>query len=159
MKLGRKDRSRCRAISDECAIPEREVAKAVESYFDSIVEKTRRLPFDTPKRIYSREAFRKCSFVVNIPYIGRIGPVYSRYLKWRAAESEGMRMVRRDDVKSDHFRPLVEKAAKDALSGMKVDSSALVGRIPKGRYEKVWIVNPDGSRRSARQLISKDDKH
>ena len=155
MKLGRTDRKRCFRISDITAIPQREIEKAVESYFDSIVEKTKALPFNTPKRIYSRDAFSKCSFVVNIPYIGRIGPVYSRYLKWRSAESEDVDMVRRKDAKSDHLRPLIEKATVDALSGKKVDASSLRARIPKGKYEKVWYMNPDGTKKAARQVIKK----
>lgn len=155
MKLSRTDRARCRCISDETALPQREVMKAVEAYFDSIVEKTRSLPFDTPKRIYSRAAFARCSFVVNIPYIGRIGPVYSRYLKWRSSESRDIDMVSRADVREDHFRPMIEEAARDALDGKAVDVRALRERIPRGKYEKVWLVDAEGRRRSARQLIKK----
>lgn len=155
MKLRRSERNRCRNISDVTAIPQREVMKAVESYFDSIVEKTKALPFNTPKRIYSRGAFAKCSFVVNIPYIGRIGPVYSRYIKWRSSESRDIEMVKRSDVRKEHLRPMIEDAARDALNGKKVDIKPLKERIPRGKYEKVWLVDKDGKRRSARQLIKK----
>lgn len=158
MKLGRTDRKRCIAIAEASALPQREIEKAVESYFDSIVEKTKALPFDTPKRIYSRAAFARCSFVVNIPYIGRIGPVYSRYLKWRSSESNEVDMVMRKDAKSDHLKPLIEKATIDALSGMKVDAASLRSRIPKGRYSRVWYMNPDGTKRAARQVIKKENE-
>ena len=100
-----------------------------------------------------------CSFVENIPYIGRIGPVYSRYVKWRASESGELFMVRRSDARKRHFRPMVEKAAEDAINGRKVDVKALKERLPKGEYEKVWLVGPDGRRRAAGQLIKKEKQN
>lgn len=153
MKLSRRDISACKRIAEEEGLELSEVRKAVLSFFDSIISDTRKLPFDNPQRIYSKDAFLQKSFVVNIPYIGRIGPVYSRYIKWRSEEAEELENVSRKDVRRIYSEPLIEAEAKKALSGQKVNVKLLKERIPRGKYNKVWMIGGDGRRKAARQVI------
>ena len=153
MKLSRRDVSACKRIAEEEGLESSEVRKAVLSFFDSIISDTRKLPFDNPQRIYSKDAFLQKSFVVNIPYIGRIGPVYSRYIKWRSEEAEELENVSRKDVRRIYSEPLIEAEAKKALSGQKVNVKLLKERIPRGKYNKVWMICGDGKRKAARQVI------
>lgn len=156
MKLSRRDAKTCRALSDELGIPVSEVRKAVVSYFDSIVSAARKLPFDNLNRIYSKEAFTEKSFIVNVPYIGRIGPVYSLYIKWRREESKEVQHVPRSKVRQVYAKPLIEEEAIKALSGQKVNSRLLKDRMPRGKFNKVWLIGSDGCRKAARQVIVND---
>lgn len=153
MKLSRPNSDLCKKIAESEGVSLREVRKAVSSYFDSVVSIVRRLPYDSPRKIYSRGAFLSNSPVVNIPYIGRIGPVYSLYLKWRKSESRNYDKVPREHVRKINARPIIEEQAKLALAGEKVNLKLLKERIPRGKYGKVWLIDSDGKRKAAKQLI------
>lgn len=156
MKLSRHDVRTCSKIAEESGLPVSEIKKAVTSYFDSIVSVTRKLPFDNRNRIYSKEAFVDNSFVVNIPYIGRIGPVYSLYIKWRKEVAKEFQRVPRKQVRQIYTRPLIEEEARKALSGQKVNTKILKERIPRGKFNKIWLIGKDGKRKAARQVIVND---
>ena len=130
-----------------------EVKKAILSFFDSIVSAANKLPFDRDNRIYSFGAFNEYPYCINLPYLGRLGPVYSLYIKWRAKESKTKDTVLRSMAKKDHLRPLIESAAKQALSGNKVDGSLLRQRLPSGKYRTVWLVDKDNKKKAAKQVI------
>lgn len=158
MKLSRSDADICRNIAEEEDVMVSEIRKAVSSYFDSIVSETRKLPFNNPQRIYTKPAFEQQSFVANLPYLGRIGPVYSLYLKWRREEAKEFEQISRKKARQIHAAPIIEEEAKKALAGQKVNSTVLRERVPKGKYNKVWMMHEDGVRRASRQLIV-NNKH
>lgn len=158
MKLSRSDADVCNNIAEYEDVAVSEVRKAVSAYFDSIVSDARKLPFNNPQRIYTKPAFEQQSFVVNLPYLGRIGPVYSRYLKWRREEAKEFDHVERKKVRQIYAAPIIEEEAKKALAGQKASSTVLRERIPKGKYNKVWMMHEGGLRRAAKQLIV-NNKH
>lgn len=158
MKLSRNDLRLCLDISEEEGVVVSEVKKAVLSYFDSIVSETHKLPFDNPRRVYSKDAFDEKSFVVNLPYLGRIGPVYSRYTKWRSEEAKNNLTVKTHVVKETYRKKLVDEEAKKALSGQKVNIKLLKEGIPRGKYNRVWFFGGEGKRKLARQLIINENK-
>ena len=155
MRLSLRDRRLIKEIAEDAQIPFAEVRKAILSYFASIVSASLKLPFDNPQRLYSKAAFLEHSFVVNIPYIGRIGPVYSLYLKWRKNEAENYEKVLRHKVRQVYSRALIEEEAQKALKGQKVNEKLLKERIPRGKYNRVWLMDSGGKRRAARQVIVK----
>lgn len=153
MKLTKLDIRMCKELAATEGIPVGEVKKAVVSYFDSLVSSARQLPFDNAKRIYSLDAFKQYPLCINIPYLGRLGPVYSLYIKWRAKEAKSTEKVLRSLARKDHTKPLVEQAAKLALAGHKVDGHMLKGRLPAGKYSTVWVIDKEGKKKAARQMI------
>lgn len=154
VKLSKQDILWCkRCAADEEGLSLSEVKKAVIAYFDSIVSSARKLPFDKDNRIYSRKAFAEYPYCINLPYLGRLGPFYSLYLKWRAKEAKEQDTVPRSQAKKIHRKPLIEEAAKQALSGNKVDSGFLRQRLPSGKYKTVWLVDEDNKKKAAKQMI------
>ncbi len=139
-------------VSKNLGVPVEEVRRIVHSFFDDIGSKARRLPFADTSRIHRRKSFDKYLFAVNIPCIGRIGPVYSRYLKWLENES-GMSG---QELRKAHQRRLtkdeVESLAADILSGRMPD----MPERKKGNevYRRIWLVDADG-KRLARQVFPK----
>lgn len=134
-------------------LPISEVRRAVGSFFGSLVRDSRHLPFDDPTRIYTKEKFEEFVNVMNIPSIGRIGPVYSRYLKWRGNESKSITQEHRSKYRSGITQDEIEHMAEDILSGK---APAPVKR--KKSYElfnRVWMVGRVG-KRLARQVIPKE---
>lgn len=144
-----------RRIAEELNIDSSDVRKAVQSFFSVIAADARKLPFDNHKRIYSKDAFDRFAVVRNIPYIGRIGPVYSRYLKWRVNESKNYSMASRDSFRSRWSQGEIEDIAAAVLSG----------RIPpkpkrlkwSEMFDRIWMVGKEG-KKSAVQVIRKQKK-
>ena len=153
MKLSKQDIIWCKLFAAEEGIEFSEVKKALISYFDSIVSSANKLPFDRDNRIYSVSAFHEFPYCINLPYLGRLGPVYSLYIKWRAKESRVQEKVLRSQAKKEHLKPLIEEAAKQALAGNKVDSSLLQQRLPSGKYKTVWLVDKNKKKKAAKQMI------
>lgn len=142
------------SIATTLNVTEQEVLRVVHSYFDSIYNKARSLPLDNPSKIYSPEAFSRYSFVYNIPYIGRIGMSYSRYLKWRANSSKEVEQESRSKYRTVVTHADIEQMASDILAGRKPEEPERVrGR---DRYKRVWLVGADG-KRLARQVIKKEN--
>ena len=139
-------------MSEDLGVPVSEVARAVKSFFDSVANDARRLPFDDRRRIYSKEKFNELVSVSNIPYIGRLGPVYSRYLKWRENESRNLPQKPRSGYRKRMTQDDIENIAEAILSGNGLPEF----RKRKGSemYERVWLVGKDG-KKSARQVIEK----
>ncbi len=156
MKFSRRDENDFRAVSDMTGVPAVEVRRAVASFFDSIVKESDALHLDNECRIYSREAFRSREFVRNIPGIGRIGPVYSRYLLWRANESKNLVQEPRGHCRNRVVQDDIENIAGEIISG----GSAVPVNKRKGSefYKRVWLVGTDG-KRLARQVIRKEKKN
>lgn len=153
MKLSRRDRRICADIATEVGYDTRAIERAVSAYFSVIISDVRRLPFNSHSRIYKPDAFEENGYVVNIPYLGRLGTVYSRYRKWRASVSSENDTVRKEDARSKYFEPLVEEEARKALRGERVNVYRLRERVPSGMYRRVWIMKGNGKRSSARQMI------
>lgn len=131
-----------------------EVKRAVYSFFDDIVRKSKALPLDNPQRIYRRDKFEEYELVWNIPHIGRIGPTYSRYLKWRANESKNYPQAHRDNYRSRLTQGDLDYIAGEILAGRPVPPI----RKRKGNemYNRVWLVGKDG-KRQAYQVIPKEE--
>lgn len=149
------DEAEYRKIGEELGIDPADVKRAVGSFFSVILEDCKELPFNNHRKIYSREKFSEYSVVRNIPYIGRIGPVYSRYLKWRANEAAGYEMTPRSSYRSRRLQGEIEDIAAAILSG----KAPSISKKKKGSelYDRIWIVGKDG-KKSARQVIPKNNK-
>jgi hypothetical protein len=139
-------------VSEELGVPVSEVSRAVKSFFDSIASDARRLPFNDRTRIYSRQKFETLVSVVNIPYIGRLGPVYSRYCKWRENESKTLPQKSREDYRSRMTQDDIENIAEAVLSGNPVPE--IKKRKRSELFDRVWFVGTDG-KKSARQVLEK----
>lgn len=153
MRRNRIEESRCREIACRLGVPWTEVRRAVRSFFGEMLSYSRSLPFDDPCRIYSTEKFEEYSKVWNIPSVGRLGPVYSRYLRWRGNEARKIIQKRREVCQAILSQDDFEHIAEDVLAGR-------VPFIPerkkqKDNSKKVWMVDKKG-RRLARQVIAKD---
>ena len=122
------------------------------SFFEVFGMDARSLPFDNPKKIFSRDVFDGKSIVRQIPYIGRLGPVYSNYLKWRANESGQFQMVPRSSYRSGITQNEIENMAVAALSG---SAPSFEKKKKSEMFDRVWLVGQDG-KKSARQVIPKE---
>lgn len=140
-------------VSEEVGVPVSEVARAVRSFFDAIASEAKSLPFDRRNRIYSKRKFEEYVNARNIPYIGRLGPVYSRYLKWRENESRELPQKPRSGYRKRITQDDIENIADAILSGNPVPE--IRKRKGSEMYERVWLVGIDG-KRMARQVIEKD---
>lgn len=155
MEKNRQDELEFRRIADKYGIDITEVRRAVHSFFAIIEKEARRLPFDNPQRIYTKDKFEEYAAVRNIPYIGRIGPAYSKYLKWRANEAKNIAMAARSN-----YRSRLTQGDIDYIAG-----EILAGRTPppfrkrKGNemYNRVWLIGKDG-KRLAYQVIPKENE-
>ena len=144
-----------RKIAEELNLEASDVKRAVSSFFSLIVSDARKLPFDNHKKIYSKEKFDEYVVVRNIPFIGRIGPSYSRYLKWRVNESKNYSMALRDSFKSRMSQGEIEDIAAAVLSGgVPLEPKRLKG---SDMFDRVWLVGKEG-KKSARQVIPKEKK-
>lgn len=132
-----------------------EVKRAVISFFDCIWGAAKKLPFDTPRRIYSPEKFDEYFRVWNIPSIGRLGPAYSRYLLWRRNESSLVEQRLRSSYRLRLTQDDIEHMAEEILSGN--TPSPLQKKKGNELYHRVWLVGKDG-KKSARQVIPKNNK-
>ena len=132
-----------------------DVQRVVYSFFDSMSDYARRLPFDDVGRIYSKQKFEEYERVWNIPFIGRIGMSYNRYLKWRANESKTIDQEPRNLYRSRFSQDEVEHMAGEILAG-KVPTP-INRKKGSEMYRRVWMVGKNG-KRLARQVIPKKDK-
>ena len=155
MSRNRRESADFRKVSSELDIPDGEVKKILSSFFGSLSAYSRSLPFDDHRKIYSRDAFSSYAKVMCIPYIGRIGPAYSRYLKWRRNESGAVSQEPRSRYGKRILQSEIETMAEDILSG-KAPSPARK-RKPTELYNRVWLVGKDG-KRLARQVIPKENR-
>lgn len=135
-------------------LPVSEVRRAVYSFFGSLVRDSRRLPFDDPTRIYSREKFEEYVSVMNIPSIGRIGPVYSRYLKWRGNESKNLNQEHRGKYRKGITQDEIEHMAEEVLSGK--PPTPVQRKKSYELYNRIWMVGKVG-KRLASQVIPKEN--
>lgn len=153
MSRNRLDESDAQIVAAELGVPVTEVRRAVAAFFDAIIREADSLHLDNECRIYSRKAFDARAFAVNIPHIGRMGPVYSRYLTWRANEAK--------ELVQEHRGRYREKFTRDEIDT--IAGEVLAGRTPppvqkhKGNefYKRVWLVGTEG-RKLARQVIRKE---
>ncbi len=152
MGRNRKEYERYRELSSRHDVSEEEAKRILASFFSIILGDARSLPFDNPKRIFTKEKFDEYVKVRNIPFIGRIGPVYSNYLKWRANESQQIEMAPRSSYRSRRLQSDIESTAAAILSGE--TPPPLKKKRGKEMYERVWLVGQDG-KKSARQVIPK----
>lgn len=151
MKNSRIEECDLAGVAEELGVSSGDVRNVVNSFFDAIVSDARKLPFDNHRKIYSKSAFEKHAFVRSVPFIGRLGPTYSRYLKWRANESKRFEMVSRPKSGSKLFPEEIEAIASIVLSG---------GRYEKKKretnYKRIWLVY-DSGKKQARQVIPKEE--
>ena len=140
----------CRRIADDNGVSPADVRKAVYSFFDNIALEAAKLPFDNPRKIFSGKVFKQYERVYCIPYIGRLGTSYSRYLRWRANESKNENMVAKSSLKKGLSPEDIDRIARQALAGKRV-----VIEEEKTPHKRVWIVGEDG-KKQARQVIIKD---
>lgn len=152
MAITRTERRRLKSVAKDVGVSEAEVRKVVNSFFGSIVKYAISLPFNNVRRIYGYDAFEELVEVVNIPGIGRLGPVYSRYLKWRGNEAKMLNQVPRSTFRIRLSQDEIEHIADDILSGK--TPSEIKKRKPTELYNRVWLINKNG-KRMARQVIPK----
>ncbi len=155
-KLSRTDDAVCAEIADELDVPVSEVRRAVVAYFDELIDRTDSSGLSDVSKIYRPDAFAEKAFVVNMPYLGRIGPVYSRYLSWRRDALSAKETIGRSDVRRHYSAGHIERLAAQALNGEPV-SVLESKRVPSGLYKTVWLVDSNG-KKAARQVIVKDRK-
>lgn len=145
---------RCLEVAEMLGLDPDDVKRAVWSFFDSISVHAKRLPFDNRRRIYTADAFGQFFFVRHIPFIGRIGPVYSRYLLWRSNELGSDQTALRSSYRTRWKQSDLEHMAADILAGR--TPSVIEKKKKSELYDSIWIVGKDG-KKLARQVIKKDD--
>lgn len=151
MGRDRRENARFRELAVLHGLDEQEVRKIVGSFFDTIVSDARGLPFNNPRKIYSKDKFEEFVKVRQVPYIGRIGPVYSRYIKWRANVATGIEMAPRSSFRRGMSQSELETIAEAILSG---STPPLDKKKNSEMFNRVWLVGIDG-KKSARQVIPK----
>ena len=138
-------------VSKETGVPVRDIAVMVNSFFSVILNESRSLPFDDIRKIFRRDRFDELSTVRNIPYIGRIGPSYTRYLKWRQSEARNIEQRTKEDYKTKLSPEEIDDMAQTILAGGRVE---ITRKKKKELYNNVWLVGTEG-KRAARQVIPK----
>lgn len=141
-----------RAVAAATGLPVREVRAAVLSAASALALRVRRLPFASARRIYSPAAFAASSFVALLPGLGRVGPAYSRYVRWRATEASGLELRGRAEARRMWRSLAAEEEAARVLAGGEADVARLRGRVPASFARPVWLVGA-GGRRLARQSV------
>lgn len=153
MPRSRREESDFRDVAVRLGVDPSDVRRVVTSFFGMILSDARSLPFDNHRRIYSADVFMSLARVRGIPRIGRIGPAYSRYIRWRANESVGYDMVPRGAFSGKLTRGEIEDIAAEALAGRRPELPG--SRRNSDLFDRVWLIGRDG-RRSARQVVRKD---
>ena len=153
MRRSRTEELDCLTVSETLGLPFKEVRRAVDSFFGAIIRDAAILPFNDERRIYSHDLFGDYGRTWNIPSIGRMGPVYSRYLRWRSNEAGLLEQVDRRSFRKRMTQSEIEAIAADVLSGGTYSPAPKV----KGSdiYKRIWMVGKDG-KRMARQVIPKN---
>jgi len=144
----------CTAVAVLLDLSVTETRRAVQSFFDVILSEARKMPFNDERRIYYQELFNDYVQVWHIPFIGRIGPVYSRYLKWRENESKTLGQVNKEVLKKQKRKEDVEAAAERLFLGE--DMTPLKKKKGSEMYNRIWMVGRNG-KRSAHQVIPKNE--
>ena len=142
-------------IAEAFSLPVTEVRRAVHAFFGTILRDAASLPFADERRIYSHDLFGDYGKTWNIPGIGRIGPLYSRYLKWRANEAKASDQVNRRTYRERLTQSEIEAIADDIFSGR--TPSPIQKKKQSELYDRVWMVGRSG-KRTARQAIPKKEK-
>lgn len=142
----------CRRVAEATGLPVGEVSRAITSFFQAIIGDARVLPFDNRRRIYTYDAFAEYEKVWNVPSLGRMGPSYSRYLKWRANEAGKMEQANRESYRKSISRDEIETMAAEILSGK--TPSPLTRKKGNELYDRIWLVGKEG-KRQAHQVIPK----
>lgn len=142
-------------LADDMGIPVSEVSKAVGSFFTVIASEARKLPFNNIYKVFKKDAFDAYAKVTVIPYIGRTGPIYSRYRKWRTNIAKGISQEPRSKFVSKYSEEDLEAFAGAVLSGE--NPTPIKRRRNTELYNRVWLVSPEG-KRLARQVIPKNKK-
>lgn len=153
MSRNKTEEYRYRCIADELGLDVSDVRGAVHSFFYCIFREAKELPFDDVRKIFSKDLFASYTRVHCIPSIGRIGPVYSRYIKWRANESRDVRQERRNAYRSGLTQDEIEHIADVALSG---GVPSFEKKKSYQLYNRVWLVGKNG-KKLARQVIPKEN--
>lgn len=164
MARNRTDEQEYARIASDLGVSCSEVRSAVSSFFDAIAADAKRLPFNNPRRIYSRDRFRDYETVWCIPCLGRLGPSYTRYLQWRANASKQIVQARRDDYRTVYTQEDIEALARHALYDWKDGDAPITAkrlasgaRTRKYPFQRVWLMGSDG-KKQARQVIPKEEK-
>ena len=152
MRKNRVEAKDIRLVANECHVDEREARKAIYAFFGAIESYARSLPLHDSRRIYLVDAFGPLSKVWNIPYVGRIGLSYSRYLAWRRNESRQILQEPRRKYRLRIPQSEIENMAADIISGR--IPAPLKKRKGNELYERIWLVGKD-RKRQARQVIPK----
>lgn len=140
MPRRRPDTDMVKAAARGCGVTAADARRMVDSYFGAFLSVVRKLPLNTPYRIYTREAFTGFVRVLQIPSVGRIGTVYSRYLRWRS--NEAAELAAGGGLQAMGPRGARENAAAEGTAGGGPPFSVAGTRI--------WVIGADG-RRLARQ--------
>ena len=139
-------------LSERFGIPVNEVKRAVSSFFSIISISATKLPFNNRRKIFFRDKFSEYVSVWNIPGVGRIGPVYSRYLKWRSNEAKSFEQKARSSFSARISQDEIEHMAGEILSGR--TPRPVQKKKGSEMFDRVWLVGKCG-KRSARQVIPK----
>jgi hypothetical protein len=156
VRRNRQEEQACREISEELGLSLTEVRRAVCSFFGVILEEARKLPFNNHSRIYTKDKFDEFISVCNIPSIGRLGPVYSRYLTWRGNEAKMIEQEPRKKYRSRILQEDIEAMAEDILAGR--TPAPVTKKRGNELYNRVWLVGQEG-KTLARQVIPKKKKN
>lgn len=153
MARNRQDERIFSRIASDYGLDVADVSRIVHSFFSIVRTYASRLPFDNPRRIYTKDRFDELASAWNIPYLGRLGPVYSRYLKWRKNESMDLDQATRSSFRTRWTQGEIEDIAASILSG---ETPSLPEKKKKSElYDTVWMVGKDG-KKLAKQVIKKD---
>lgn len=152
MRQNRTDEKLFCEIAERFSVDPAEVKKAVLSFFDSTVLDAKSLPFDDVRKIFSQDKFQSFASVSLVPYIGRIGPVYSRYLKWRRNEATTVQFHSRSMYRNGLTRDDIEHIAGELLSG---NAPVITKKKNSEMFNRVWLVGLDG-KKQAHQVIPKE---
>lgn len=153
METNKFDEQEFRRIADAYGLSTVEVRRAVYSFFDVIANEASKLPFDNPHRIYLKDKFDEYVVVRNIPYIGRIGPIYSRYLKWRGNEAKNLNLVSRSRYSNRLTDDDLDYIAGEILAGRKAPK--IEKRKGNDMYNRIWLIGKRG-KKLAYQVIPKE---
>ena len=153
MRLNRTDEQDFLMIAESLSLPVTEVRRAIHSFFGTIMKDATSLPFCDERRIYSHDLFGDYGKTWNIPHIGRIGPLYSRYLKWRANEAKASDQVNRRTYRERLTQSEIETIADDIFSGR--TPSPIRKKKQSELYDRIWMVGRNG-KKTARQAIPKN---
>lgn len=142
-----------RDIASKYGIEISESKRIVNSFFEILQLEARALPFDDDTRIYTREKFGELVSVYQIPFVGRLGPVYSKYLSWRKNDVDAIEQMGRNVFRKVTLKEKAEMLAKQILSGNTVSGCSFKEFNRIAKHKRVWMVGVNG-KKLANQVIS-----